>query len=104
MVRLPVRLGSRHDDVQPLRDLDSVRAFLSSNAPPALFDLPWLPLYLVILFAFHPLLGATALIGAILLVALTILTDVLTRAPTLEATRFAVRATGSQKPVARTQR
>ena len=90
MVRLPVRLGSRHDGVQPIRDLDSVRSFLSSNAPPALFDLPWLPLYLVILFAFHPLLGATALIGAVLLIVLTVFTDVLTRAPTMEATRFAV--------------
>ena len=67
-----------------------MRSFLSSNAPPALFDLPWLPLYLVILFAFHPLLGVTALLGAAVLVVLTVLTDVLTRAPTLEATRFAV--------------
>ena len=89
MVRMPVRMGNRHDGVQPIRDLDAVRSFLSSSAPAALFDLPWLPLYLFILFAFHPLLGATALIGAIVLVILTILTDVYTREPTMEATRFA---------------
>ncbi len=89
MVRMPVRMGNRHDGVQPIRDLDAVRSFLSSSAPAALFDLPWLPLYLFILFAFHPLLGATALIGAILLIALTVLTDVYTREPTMEATRFA---------------
>jgi ATP-binding cassette subfamily C protein PrsD len=89
MVRMPVRMGNRHDGVQPIRDLDAVRSFLSSSAPAALFDLPWLPLYLFILFAFHPLLGATALIGAIVLIALTVLTDVYTREPTMQATRFA---------------
>ena len=82
-------MGNRHDSAQPIRDLDAVRSFLSSSAPAALFDLPWLPLYLFILSAFRPLLGATALIGAISLIGLTILTDVYTREPTMQATRYA---------------
>lgn len=90
MVRLPLRLGARRASVQPIRDLDSLRAFLSSNAPSALFELPWLPLYLIILFAFHTLLGLTALLGALVLFALTVLTDVLTRRPTMNSTRFAL--------------
>ena len=47
--------------------------------PIAFFDLPWIPLYLVICFAFHPLIGITALVGAIILCALTLLTEVYTR-------------------------
>jgi ATP-binding cassette, subfamily C, type I secretion system permease/ATPase len=87
VVRLPLKTGQRGDGVQPLRDLESIRAFLSSFGPTALFDMPWMPLYLVIIFAFHPILGVTALAGAVLLIALTALTEMLTRAPTRAATR-----------------
>src|SRR3954470_24164354 len=57
IVRLPLKVGNRNDGLQPLRDLDSVRSFLSGAGPGALFDLPWLPIYLVICFLFHPYLG-----------------------------------------------
>ena len=90
MVHLPVRMGGRADSLQPLRDLDSLRSFLSSLGPTALFDLPWMPLYLTIIFAFHWILGVTALVGAILLVCLTVLTEIMTRKPTKAAIEFAV--------------
>jgi ATP-binding cassette, subfamily C, bacterial PrsD len=90
LVRLPVRAGSRSEGVQPLRDLDAIRSYLSSLGPVALFDLPWIPLYLAICFAFHPLIGFTALGGAIVLIILTLLTEVLMRAPTRAATAAAV--------------
>jgi len=90
MVQLPVRMGARSDSMQPLRDLDAVRSFLSSMGPTALFDMPWMPLYLTIIFAFHPILGLTALGGALLLVCLTALTEVLTRKPTKATVEFAV--------------
>jgi ATP-binding cassette subfamily C protein len=83
-----VDLGRRQfsaDPLRPLRDIDQVRAFLSGAGPSALFDLPWMPLYLGICFLFHPWIGATALIGAVILVALTILTDRLSRAPVAAA-------------------
>src|SRR5450759_2290622 len=48
VVRLPLIAGNRGEGLQPLRDLDNVRSFLSGVGPSALFDLPWLPLYLVI--------------------------------------------------------
>lgn len=88
MVYLPTRAGNRKDQLQPIRDLDSIRGFLSSQGPTALFDLPWLPFYLALVYAFHPLLGLTALVGAVILVALTVLTEVLTRRPTREATAY----------------
>ena len=46
LVRLPLLAGNRGDGLQPLRDLDAIRSYLSSLGPVALFDLPWIPLYL----------------------------------------------------------
>jgi ATP-binding cassette subfamily C protein len=88
-VLLPTKVGSTGDSLQPLRDLDSVRSFLSGLGPIALFDLPWLPLYLGICYVLHPWIGLTALGGAIILIALTLLTEVLTRQPIKLAASFA---------------
>jgi ATP-binding cassette subfamily C protein len=60
----------------------------------ALFDLPWIPLYLAICFAFHPLIGFAALAGAIILIVLTLLTEILMRAPARAATEAAVARNG----------
>ena len=49
--------------------------------PGAFFDLPWLPFYLAICFAFHVMIGLTALVGAIILVGLTIVTEFMSREP-----------------------
>jgi len=46
---------------QPLRDLDSVRGFMSSMGPTAFLDMPWIPIFLIALFLFHPAIGMTAL-------------------------------------------
>lgn len=90
MVRLPLRAGNRGDGNQPLRDLDSIRSYLSGLGPVALFDLPWIPLYLAICFIFHPLIGLTAFGGAVVLIALTLLTESLTKAPSKAAMESAV--------------
>jgi ATP-binding cassette subfamily C protein len=87
-LKAPLKGKVDGDGQQPLRDLDQLRAFLAGGGPSALFDLPWMPLYLVICFAFHPWLGFAALGGAGLLVVITLLTDVLTK----EASRAAVSA------------
>ena len=81
-----IRLAkSGHDAQQPVRDLDAIRSFVSGAGPAALFDLPWVPLYLAICFAFHFWIGMTALTGALVLVILTGLSEVLSRAPVREA-------------------
>ena len=87
VMRLPLRVGHKSDGLQPLRDMDAVRSFLSSSGPTALFDLPWMPLYLAIIYAFHPLLGITALLGAIVLVVLTLATDLLAHQPMRDASQ-----------------
>lgn len=81
LARLPLRTQARADGLQPVRDLDQIQSFLSGLGPTALFDLPWMPLYLGICFLFHYWIGITALGGALILVSLTLLTEVLTRAP-----------------------
>jgi ATP-binding cassette, subfamily C, type I secretion system permease/ATPase len=94
IVRLPLKTGSRSDGLQPLRDLDNVRSFLSGMGPVALFDLPWIPLYVGICYAFHPLIGLTALGGAIILIILTIATEYLTRRPTRQTASSALARNG----------
>jgi PrtD family type I secretion system ABC transporter len=91
IVRLPLLMGNRTEGLQPLRDLDNVRSFLGSQGPGAFFDLPWLPLYMAICFAFHWLLGVTALVGAIILITLTLITEFMSRSPAKEAMTLAAR-------------
>ncbi len=89
IVRLPLKAGSRGDGLQPLRDIDAIRSFFSGQGPTALFDLPWLPIYIIICFLFHPLIGLAAVLGSIMLAALTLMTEVKTREPTRTASDFA---------------
>jgi PrtD family type I secretion system ABC transporter len=91
VVRLPLVAGGRSEGLQPLRDLDNVRAFLGSMGPGAFFDLPWLPFYLAICFAFHVMIGLTALVGAFFLVGLTLITEYMSRQPAREAMTLAAR-------------
>ena len=61
-----------------LRDIAQLRNFLGGSGIHALFDAPWLPVYLLVIFAMHPVLGWTAAIGACLLAGLGVLTERLT--------------------------
>ena len=58
-----------------LRDVSLLRGFFTGNGIFALFDAPWLPFYVLIIFLFHPLLGVVALAGALLLVGLVALNE-----------------------------
>ena len=57
MVQLPLKTRGQGDGLAPMRDLDQIRAFLVSTGPSALFDLPWMPFYLLICFLFHFWIG-----------------------------------------------
>ena len=80
---LHLAIQSRHsrDAQQPVRDLDQVRAFLTSPGPIAIVDLPWMPVFLAICFLVHPWLGFVAVVGAVLLIIVTILNERASRAP-----------------------
>src|SRR6516165_9880260 len=64
---------------QPLRDLDQIRAFMSSMGPTAFLDMPWIPIFLIALFLFHPAIGVTALCGTAGIVAMTLVTERMSR-------------------------
>jgi len=66
-------------NIGSLRDVQNLRNFLGGNAVFAFFDLPWMPIYFLIIFILHPLLGAVALGGGAMVFVLGILTDRLTR-------------------------
>ncbi len=93
LVRLPLKTRADGDGLQPVRDLDQVRSFLSSGGPTALFDLPWMPIYLGVCFLFHFWIGVTALTGALVLVGITMLTETRTRGPARASSRLAVSRT-----------
>ncbi len=74
---------------QALRDLDTVRGFLSSMAFTVFFDLPWVPLTIAVCFLFHPWLGLAIAGGAVFLLLLTALTDWASSSSTREGVRVA---------------
>ncbi|CAO4147878.1 Type I secretion system ATP-binding protein PrsD [Methylorubrum aminovorans] len=61
------------------RDVDTVRGFLGSPGLVALFDLPWVPVFLIFVYMLHPYLGALTVAGAVVLALLTIVAELLTR-------------------------
>jgi ATP-binding cassette subfamily C protein len=70
-----------------LRDLESVRQFIASPVLTALFDLPFTPLFLAAIFLFHFELGLLAVLGGLVLIAVTVANSLTTRRPQLEAMR-----------------
>ena len=70
---------------QPLRDLDQVRTFMSGMGPTAFLDMPWIPIFLIGLFLFHPLIGFTALLGTAAIIAMTLVTERISRGATKAA-------------------
>lgn len=61
------------------RDVDTVRGFLGSQGPAALFDLPWMPLYIAFIYFLHPLLGAVTFAGAVFLAVMTVISEIRTK-------------------------
>jgi PrtD family type I secretion system ABC transporter len=73
-----------------LRDVATLRAFFNGQGLLALFDAPWLPLFLALVFLFHPVLGALALAGSAVMLLLAVLNERMTRRP-LEGAQAAAR-------------
>ena len=63
---------------QPLNDLTTLRQYLTSNGPIAFFDGPWFPVYLAVLFMFHPMFGIFCIIAALVLGGIAIANEKLT--------------------------
>jgi PrtD family type I secretion system ABC transporter len=64
---------------QAIRDLDTVRQFLTGAGLFAFFDAPWLPIYLLAVYLIAPLLGVVSVVGGLLLFILAVLQELATR-------------------------
>ncbi len=78
---------------QALKDLTNLRQFLTGNALFAFFDAPWFPIYLFVIFMFHPALGAFALVGTTILFILAYINEKISHKPLAEANSMAVAST-----------
>lgn len=79
--------------IQPLSDIQSVRAFVTSPILIALLDAPWSLIFVGLIFVFHPLLGVVALVGIALLFALGVVSEVVGRNPNKASSEAAMEAT-----------
>jgi ATP-binding cassette subfamily C protein EexD len=77
--------GGKVATAQPLSDMLQLRQFLTGPGLFAFFDAPWLPIYVAVMFFFHPLFGIVATISAVVLLGLAIWNEVATRADLKEA-------------------
>lgn len=94
LFRVRAAFGARPGDAgtQPLRDLDQLRNFLSSNSVLAFFDAPFAPFFIGILWFLHPWLFWMSFVGAIVIFALALIAELSTRGLFREAGRFGVQA------------
>ena len=70
--------GGSVSNSQPLSDLSSLRQFLTGNGLFAFFDAPWFPIYVFVMFMFHPTFGYAAIFAGIVMIALAYTTEKVT--------------------------
>ncbi len=80
--------GQDGESSAPLRDLDQIRQFMSGPGPIAIADLPWIPVFVFLLYLFHPLFGLAVVGGAIVLLSLTLCSEFLLRNPSKRAAQM----------------
>jgi len=75
----------KNDYVHGLRDVNSLKTFLAGSGVFALFDIPWFPFYIAIIYFMHPLLALIAVIGSVLMFTLALCNARATRKPLEDA-------------------
>ncbi len=80
-LRVPLRMGASGKNVDPIRDLETMRQFWGGQGPAALFDIPWMPIYLGLVFVLHFWLGMLALVGAVIILSLVLANEFMSREP-----------------------
>lgn len=84
--------SGRRSSAQPLEDIDRVRQFVTGPGLFALLDAPWTPIYVGLMFVFHPWMGLAAVLSIILLAGLTVWTELATHQLLQEANRSSMAA------------
>lgn len=82
--------GSGQTGAQPMSDLSTLRQFLTGQGLFGFFDVPWIPVYMAVLFLMHPLIGWVSVGGALILIALAIINELTTSKPLAMANSLAV--------------
>jgi PrtD family type I secretion system ABC transporter len=82
-----------HDKKQALADVGNLRSFLTSPTFSAFFDLPWAPVFLLVIFGLHPMLGVFALVASIVLAVLAFINERLSRQQLQKATGLSIHTT-----------
>jgi len=94
-------LINHKDSLQTLRDLSALRGFISGTGVFHLFDAPWMPIYVAVIFSMHPVLGFIALFGAILLGALAWVNELATRKTLAKANHLSIKVQNNAESHAR---
>ncbi|MBY5944020.1 type I secretion system permease/ATPase [Photobacterium rosenbergii] len=76
---------------QGLQDLTELRQFLVTPSTSAIFDIPWVPLFLLILFVLHPLLGIIALVGCLVFCVLAVVMMLSAKKPSEQAQALSIK-------------
>ncbi|MBI4921063.1 MAG: type I secretion system permease/ATPase [Devosia nanyangense] len=85
-VRLRLATGQAAT-LDPVRDGDTLRNFLASPGPLSLLDMPWVPIYLAVVFVIHPYLGWLATGGAIVITAMMLINELALRKPSKDSSQ-----------------
>lgn len=84
--------GEQNTRSQALRDLDTFRTTLTGVAAAAFFDLPWIPVFVIVLFLVDPLVGLVALLGGVGLLFLALAQERAVRPPARESNDAALKS------------
>jgi ATP-binding cassette, subfamily C, bacterial exporter for protease/lipase len=87
-------LAGTGESTRPLTDIAVLRQFLTSPGLMGIYDVPWIPIYLVFVFLIHWKLGLLTVGGALVVFVLAVLNERSTRAPLKQAS--AMEATETQ--------
>jgi len=83
--------GKHHAAGTAMNDLNVMRQFITGPGLNALFDAPWIPIYIAVIWLFHPLLGMVSLAGVLVLTLLALMTELTTKTPLRHANQAAQR-------------
>ena len=93
--KVALQSGGATTSAQPLQDLNGLRGFLTGPSLFAFFDAPWLPIYLLVMFLFHPVIGAVGLASAVVLAIVAVANERMTSQPLAEANNLYMSASAT---------
>jgi ATP-binding cassette subfamily C protein EexD len=83
-------LQGRTASAQAIEDLTQLRQFLTGNSLFGFFDIPWMPIYIGVLYLLHPWLAILAIFGSLLLIVIATINNLMTKDPLAKANTLAI--------------